>query len=119
MKKNLLAIGAFVLILTSCSTSQTALQDLRGLSYRINTEGATYDIDDWKATAKKYVKVDKKIVKYAVKGKYTQAESQEIGRLQSDCVRGFTKGVGQNVSNRANGVINIIKGIIDGFKGEK
>lgn len=116
MKKKLLAFGTFVLLLTSCSTSQTALGDLRDLSNRIEADGASYGINDWKQTAEKYYKIDKKIANYAAEGKYSNEESQEIGRLQSKCIKGFTKGVAENVGTKALNIVNFIKGIIDGAK---
>lgn len=119
MKKNLLALGVFVLLLSSCSTSHMALNNLRDLSNRIEVEGATYDIDDWKQTAEHYYKIDKKIANYAADGKYTPAESKEIGRLQSKCVKGFAKGVAKNVGNKALNAVSFIKGIIDGFKDDE
>lgn len=118
MRKKLLAFGTLVLLLSSCSTSHTALNDLRHLSNRIEVEGATYNVEEWKQTAEEYYKIDKKIANYAADGKYTNAESQEIGRLQSKCVKGFAKGVAKNVGSKALNAINFIKGLIDGFKEE-
>jgi len=116
MKKSILAIGTFVLLLTSCSSSQLALKDLRNLSDRIDREGYSYNINDWRDAADDYYKIDKKIARYTSEGKYSRAEEQEIGRLQGDCVKGFAKGAGQNVAGKVSSAINIIKGIIDGFK---
>lgn len=119
MKKTILAACVAVFMLASCSTSQSALNDLRDLSTQINVEGPTYGINDWRKTAQRYYKVDRKILKHVQKDAYTPEEMQEIGELQGSCVSGFAKGVGQNVTtkvmNAANVAKGIAKGLIEGF----
>lgn len=105
-----------VLATSSCSTSQSALNDLRQLSYNINTQGNTYGVKEWSRTADKYYKVDKKIVGYIQKDAYTQEELEEIGQLQVDCLAGFTTGVRENISNKVNNAASLIKGILNGWK---
>ena len=116
MKKSILAIGAVILLLTSCSSSQSALNDLRSLSNRIDREGPSYNVNDWRNTAQDYYKIDKRIANYTANGKYSRAEEQEIGNLQSKCVKGFAKGAGQNVAGKVSSAVSVIKGIVDGFR---
>ena len=116
MKSIKYAIIISVLVLSvSCSTSQSSLNDLRELTAQVNDEGSTYGIREWQHTIKKYTKVDKKIIKYAAKGKYSDYEMEEIGRLQAGCVKGFAKCVGLNIGSKINGVQSLFKGWMDSF----
>lgn len=116
MKKIHVILMVLVLAASSCSTSQSALNDLRQLSYDINTQGSAYGVKEWSRTANKYYKVDKKIVNYIKKDAYTQEEMEEIGQLQVDCVTGFSTGVTENITNKVNNAASLIKGIINGWK---
>lgn len=116
MKKIHVILMVLAFAASSCSTSQSALNDLRKISYEINTEGSTYGVKEWSRTADKYYKVDKKIVNYIKKDAYTQEELEEIGQLQVDCLAGFTTGVTENISNKVNNAASLIKGIINGWK---
>lgn len=115
MKKMIIAACVAVLMLGSCTTSQTALNELRDLSAQINIEGSTYGLNDWRHVATKYYKVDKKVLKYVQKDAYTPEEMEEIGELQGSCVSGFAKGVGQNVSTKVMNATNVAKGIAKGL----
>lgn len=115
-KKTILAAFAALVLMCSCSTSQSALNDLRAVSTDVNMNGANYTTRDWKYAAYKYYKADKKIAKYAAKGKYTNDEMQEIGQLQGTCVSGFAKGMGQQVTDKVTNAASLIKGLVDGVK---
>lgn len=115
-KKTILAAFAALVLMCSCSTSNSALNDLRTLDKQIAIEGSTYGINDWRKTAQKYYKTDRKIAKFAADGRYTNAEMEEIGHLQGSCVSGFAKGLGQNISTKAQNVASLIKGIVNGLK---
>lgn len=115
-KKTIFAAFAALALMCSCSTSNSALNDLRTLNNNIATEGSTYTLSDWRSAGMKYYKTDKKIAKYAAKGKYTDEEMQEIGELQGSCLGGFAKGLGQNLTTKVNNAASLIKGIVDGFK---
>lgn len=118
-KKTILAAFAALVLMCSCSTSQTALNDLRNLNDKIAVEGSTYTLGDWKKTATKYYKTDKKIAQYATEGKYTDAEMEEIGELQGSCINGFAKGLGQNISNKVSNAASLLKGIVNGLQNWK
>ncbi len=115
-KKTILAAFAALVLMCSCSTSDSALNDLRTLNQQITIEGPTYGLNDWRSAATKYYKTDKKIAKFVADGKYTDAEMQEIGELQGSCVSGFAKGLGQNISNKARNAASLIKGLVNGLK---
>lgn len=115
-KKTLLAIVVVVAMMSSCSTSTSALNDLRSLSNKIEAEGATYGYSDWARVASKYYDVDQKIVKHIQKREYTDQEMEEIGVLQGECIGGFAKGLGQNLSNAAANIGSLVKGLVKGIK---
>lgn len=115
-KKTILLAFAAVVMMSSCSTSESALNDLRNLSHKIEVEGATYGYSDWARVASKYYDVDQKIVKHIQKREYTDQEMEEIGVLQGECVGGFAKGLGQNLSNAASNIGSLVKGLVKGIK---
>lgn len=115
-KKSVIAAFAALMLMCSCSTSNSALNDLRNLNDKIATEGATYTLSDWRSTAVKYYKTDKKIAKYAADGKYTDEQMEEIGELQGSCVSGFAKGLGKNISTKVGNAASFIKGLVKGMK---
>lgn len=117
MKKSLFIIPALMcaLALTSCSSSQSALSDLRSLSNEINANGSTYSISDWKSVGQKYVSTTKKIANYTAQGKYSQEELSEIGTLEGQCVKGFKDGASQGLTDKVTGVIDLFKGLINGL----
>ena len=119
MKQNILkriagwsAILLLVIALQSCATKQKAINQLRELSYEIQTNGISYDADDWKRTAYEYLKINKRIAKY----KYTTAESKEIGELNGQCLGYFATSVASNVVGTVNNTVNGIEGLIQGIK---
>lgn len=115
-KKNTLALlgMAAMLLLSSCATKQSAVNDLRALQQDIETSGAFYSLKDWKKAAQNYAKINKKIYKHY--SDYSAQELEEIGRINGECVASFAKGAAQNVGSKAIGAASLIKGIIDGVK---
>lgn len=115
MKKILtIAIMALTICLSSCSTKESAISDLRNLRNNINDYGYRYDVNDWQNAVERYKKIDSKLNKYA--DKYTYEESREIGRLKGECVSGFAKGVAQNVGTKAGNLKAQIEGLVEGIK---
>lgn len=121
MKKNILrlmlrtcsmSILLLVFVLQSCGTKQKAINQLRDLSYEIQTNGINYDVDDWKRTAYEYLKINKRIAKY----RYTAAESEEIGELNGQCLGYFATSVASNVVGRVTNTVSGIEGLIKGIK---
>lgn len=113
MKKKII-LGIIVLgaCLSSCSTKNTAVSDLRSLSQEIATNGAEYTADEWKEVKKKYDDINAKLDKY----EYTAEENVEIGRLKGQCVASFAKGVATNVKGKVVNAASQVKGIIEGIK---
>ena len=70
------AVGA--MMLCSCNTRQAAINNLRSFNTELQAEANFYDLGDWKKAGKRYVRINKKLLKHS----YNQEEMAEIGRLQ-------------------------------------
>lgn len=109
-----LAAIAVMMLLASCATKQSAVNDLRAFQQEIDTNGMTYSLNDWKKAAQDYAKINKRIYKHY--DEYTPQELEEVGKLNGQCAASFAKGTAQNLGNKAQGAVSLIKGLIDGVK---
>lgn len=116
--KKIISISAcaMLLLLASCSTPQRAVNQLQNLTTDVKMNSVDYTIKDWKKCVKDYENINYKIEKYALKGEYTTAQMNEIGKLQGECAAEMAKGAGGSLLNKAVNFGSNIKGIIDGFK---
>ena len=114
MKKIFILLAS--VLLASCSTSNSALSDLRSLSEQINAEGSTYGLSEWKSAAVKYYNVDRKIADYTAKGAYSDEQLEEIGQLQGSCLTAMGKGAVQKTKDTVKSAASFIKGVIEGIK---
>lgn len=94
---------------TSCSTSDSALNDLQSFSYELRDNGKNYDAKDWSKAVKKFGKIRKRIDKHD----YTVAERQRIGKLEGDCAKYMAKGAKDGVMDHVLGLGSEIQGILD------
>ena len=108
----MIACGAFALMLTSCSTKQSAINQLENFSYELRDHSRYYDVQDWENAGKKFVKLTKTVKKYELK--YTPEELVRIGRLEGECAGYMARGAKNNITDRLNGFINELKGILQG-----
>lgn len=88
------AMFAGVCIMSSCSTKQSAINQLGRFSTELKKNGADYTIDDWKAAAERYAKVNKKILKH---DDYTLAEQKEIAEKELDALIAIKRGLADSV----------------------
>lgn len=95
--------------MTSCSTSESAFNDLQNFSTQIETRGQYYDAHDWKKVVKKFGKIRKNISKH----EYTVAERTRIGKLEGKVVKDMAKGMKDGVTNHILGIASEIQGIMD------
>ena len=102
------------LMLASCSTKQSAINQLENFSYELRDHSRYYDVDDWEKAGKKFVKITKKVKKHEFD--YTPEEKAKVGRLEGECAGYMARGAKDNVSDRLRGIFNEIKGIIEGAK---
>ena len=108
----LIASGAFALMLTSCSTKQSAINQLEKFSTELRDHSRYYDVQDWEKAGQKFVKITKKVKKYETE--YTAEEKSRIGRLEGECAGYMARGAKDNVTDRLRGIFNEIQGIIEG-----
>ena len=107
-----IACGVMALMLTSCSTKQSAINQLESFSYELRDHSRYYDVQDWEKAGKKFVKLTKTVKKYELE--YTPEELARIGRLEGECAGYMARGAKNNITDRLNGFINELKGILQG-----
>ena len=114
MKKMMIwmAYTVLVLVLASCSTKQSAINSLENFSTELRDNSRYYDVQDWERAGKKFVKLTKDVKKYQMD--YTPEELARIGRLEGECAGYMARGAKENLTDRLNGFINELKGILQG-----
>ena len=108
----MIACGAFALMLTSCMTKRSAINQLESFSYELRDHSRYYDVQDGEKAGKKFVKLTKTVKKYELE--YTPEELARIGRLEGECAGYMARGAKNNITDRLNGFINELKGILQG-----
>ena len=107
--------GVFAMLFASCSTKQTAINQLESFSTELRDHSRYYDIQDWEKAGKKFVDITKKVRKYELD--YTPEEKARIGKLEGECAGYMARGAKDNVTDRLRGLLNEIQGIIQGVTG--
>ena len=101
-----------VLVLASCSTKQSAINQLENFSTELRDHSRYYDIQDWEKAGKKFVDITKTVKKYELK--YTPEELARIGKLEGECAGYMARGAKDNVTDRLKGFLNELNGILQG-----
>lgn len=107
-----MACIVLVLALASCSTKQSAINQLENFSTELRDHSRYYDVQDWEKAGKKFVELTKTVKKYQMD--YTPEELARIGRLEGECAGYMARGAKENFTDRLNGFINELKGILQG-----
>ena len=107
-----IACGVMALMLTSCSTKQSAINQLESFSTELRDHSRYYDVQDWEKAGKKFVDVTKKVKKSQMD--YTPEELARIGKLEGECAGYMARGAKENITDRLSGFINELKGILQG-----
>lgn len=110
--KKLIICGVLALMLASCATKQSAMNQLENFSYELRDNSRYYDLQDWEKAGKKFVKITKRVKKYEFD--YTPAEKAKIGQLEGECAGYMARGAKDNVTDRLRGFFNELKGILEG-----
>jgi outer membrane protein assembly factor BamD (BamD/ComL family) len=113
--KYVIATLSFLCALTtfsSCSTKQSAINQLDNFSMELKENSANYSADDWKDAVTKFQKIRTKISRH----NYTADEHRQIGLLEGKCARYMVNGAKDELTNGLFGIGNEIQGIIDGIK---
>lgn len=107
-----LLIGIATLTLqTSCTTRQSAINQMERLAYDIRDNGSYYTIRDWENAVAKFVDIRKKMAKFD----YTPAERRRIGELEGECARYMKEGVKNGAVNGIMGIAGELRGILEGL----
>lgn len=80
-----------VLMLTTCSSKQSPVDDLTELSYKLQEDSENYSSKDWESAITKYAQIEKDLQQY----EYTDEELKEIGRLKAKCAKAMMKSSGK------------------------
>ena len=107
--------GVFAMLFASCSTKQTAINQLESFSTELRDHSRYYGIQEWEKAGKKFVDITKKVKKYELD--YTPEELARIGKLEGECAGYMARGAKDNVTDRLRGLLNEIQGIIQGVTG--
>ena len=108
----LVVCGVFAMLFASCSTKQSAINQLESFSTELRDHSRYYDIQDWEKAGKKFVDITKTVKKYELK--YTPEELARIGKLEGECAGYMARGAKDNVTDRLKGFLNELKGILQG-----
>lgn len=108
----LVVCGVFTMLLTSCSTKQSAINQLESFSTELRDHSRYYDIQDWEKAGKKFVDITKTVKKYELK--YTPEEKARIGKLEGECAGYMARGAKDNITDRLKGFLNELNGILQG-----
>ena len=111
----LVVCGVFAMLFASCSTKQTAINQLESFSTELRDHSRYYGIQEWEKAGKKFVDITKKVKKYELD--YTPEELARIGKLEGECAGYMARGAKDNVTDRLRGLLNEIQGIIQGVTG--
>ena len=115
MKRNIktmlmgVAIVAATMSVSSCSTRESAINDLQNFSYELRDNSQYYTVKKWKKAVNKFGKIRKNISRFD----YTAAERQRIGKLEGDCARYMVKGAKEGVVDKVLGAGGELQGILD------
>lgn len=115
--KRLIICGALGLMLASCSTKQSAINDLENFSYELRDHSRYYGVDDWEKAGKKFVKIRERINKHEFD--YTAEEKAKIGKLEGQCANYMVKGAKEGVFDKLKNIGSEIKGVLDAILGSK
>ncbi|MDD7318288.1 MAG: hypothetical protein SOZ80_02875 [Prevotella sp.] len=105
---------AVMLLCSSCSTKQRAINDLRKFSYELRDNSAYYDIEDWKAAVNRFADLRENVNKH----EYTADEYRTIGQLEGECATYMVKGAKEGLINRVGKYAGELEGILEGIFGE-
>jgi len=111
--KNLIFCCVLGVMLMSCATKQSAINQLEYFSYELRDNSRNYDVEDWQKAGKKFVKIRKNINKHELD--FTAGEKEKIGRLEGNCARYMAKGVKDGFFDKLQNIGSEIKGILDGI----
>ena len=115
MMKRLIIFGLLGLVLASCSTKQSAINQLENFSYELRDHSRYYDADDWEKAGETFLKIRERIHKHEFD--YTPEEKAKIGRLEGQCATYMVQGAQEGFLDKLMNFGGELKGILDGILG--
>ena len=106
-----LALIVAMLLVSSCATRESAINDLERFSYELRDNSQYYTARKWRRAIDKFGSIRREISRHD----YTVAERQRIGKLEGDCARYMVRGAKDGVMNSVFGLGSEIQGILDAF----
>lgn len=100
-------------LLVACNPQESALEDLRSFTDRLEIHYQNYSAADWDDAVMHYGEICETLEQY--RNEYTPEQHKEIGRLKGRCMAIFTK---HEVEDGINGFMQNLyqyKGMFDGF----
>lgn len=101
-------------LLTSCSTKQRAINDLRKFSYELRDNSTYYDVEDWKNALDRFAELREKVRKY----EYSSEEYRVIGQIEGECASYMVKGAKNGLLDRISKYASELEGLLEGVFGE-
>lgn len=109
--KKFLSLLLLSLLFVACNPSQTAKDDLRKFTERIEQKSDKWSDADWDDALMHYSEICQTLDQY----KYTAEEKVEIGKLKGRCQAQFVKHSFNNGVNDATDTFLEMSGAIEGF----
>ena len=103
------------LALASCTTKQSAIDQLEAFTYELRDNSRNYDVNDWQEAGEKFVKIRAKSHKHEFD--YTAEEKVRIGQLEGQCATYMVQGAQEGFLDKLMNFGGELKGILDGILG--
>lgn len=113
--KILLVTLMAVLMLGSCATKQSAINQLERYSYELRDNAQYYSVRDWQNAVDDFKTIRKRISKF--ERDYTPQEKQHIGELEGQCAKYMAQGAKQRLVNGVRNIAGELNGIIERIRG--
>lgn len=113
MKKSIYAIlvAVFVLMMSSCTTKQSAMNSLENFSYELRDHSRYYNAEQWKKSFDRFGHIRKNIAKHD----YTASEKMKIGKLEGQCAKYMAQGAKDGILDNVTEWASELQGILDAF----
>lgn len=113
MKKciHLFLLLIVTVLLSSCSTRRSAINNLESLVERVEEKGVTYDLDEWEGVIKEYALIERALAKH----EYSVEEHKAIGELKGRLLGCSTRSVILNSKEKIDKINSQIDGGVEGF----
>ena len=112
MKKSLISLLVIliaVFLMNSCTTKQSAINQLENFSYELRDNGRYYNIRDWENAAERFSDIRKKINKHD----YTAEQRHRIGELEGQCAGYVYEGIKGRIQDFGSEVNGLIEGLME------